>query len=183
MSLWLEVFCQNRLGQIAPEAMLAGIGKRLSVLTNVYCPDAEEELDRVLKRMKIRQDPNAKKVLFLHARQEAEKFIRIEYGPVSPEDEVVQEKVERLASLPNQTHPDLKRVRDFLKASQEAAAFQLMFSDMTSMGLPVAVAGAAWIAEIGNGIMRNDQGEWMLPTAHEVCYIYAEQGRPPQQAR
>ncbi len=183
MSLWLEVFCQQRLGKIEPEAMLEGIGKRLELLTYLYCPDDEEEPEVVLKRIKIRSDPKVPRVLYLHARKEPEKFIRIDYGPVSAGYEVVQEKLERLARLPDQANPDLQRVQEFLKATQEAVGFQLLFSDMDTMGWPVAVAAAAWIAERGNGIMRSDSGEWMLPSEREVAYIFDERPTsPPDQS-
>src|SRR5260221_4707317 len=124
--------------------------------------------------MKIREEPSQAGLLLIYARKEPEKVLRTQYRPVPASHDVVQEKLERIADLPNQADPTLKRVRDYLNETQADAAFQIMFSDMHTMAWPVAVAAAAWIAEIGNGIIRTDDGEWMLPDEHDVAYIFNE---------
>jgi hypothetical protein len=175
MSLWLEVFCQNHLDEISPEALSTGIAKRLATLTYLYCPDDEEEPDVVLKRLRIRTDPTLPDVFFIHARWEPERFIRMDRCRASTAREDVKEKLERLNRLPNQEDPDLKRVLQFLNATKESVALELKYSDTQTMGWPVAVAAAAWIAEIGSGMIRSEDGEWMISTAHEIAYIFDEQ--------
>src|SRR5438876_3406672 len=111
MSIWLEVFCQNRLGEIDSEAMRLGIATRLTALTYLYCPDDEEEAGVVLSRLLVKMDTRRRGLFFLHARKEPEKFIRVERFGVNIGHEDVREKLERLELIQDQENLDLKRVR------------------------------------------------------------------------
>jgi hypothetical protein len=174
MSIWVEVYCQNRLGEFRPEDLLLGIAQRLKNLTYLYCPEDEEEPEIVLKRLRFMVNVEHPDMILLYARREPEKFIRIDRYRVNVQDEDVQEKLYRLDTLPDQENPGQQFVRHYLHNVQEIISIQLMFSDPETMSWPVTIAAAAWFAELGNGVIWSDSGEWMIPANAGVTYIFDE---------
>ncbi len=86
-----------------------------------------------------------------------------------------------LARLPDQTEPNLLRVQEFLRVARSSAGFQLLYSDLETMAWPVVMAAAAWLAETADGIVRADDGTWLLPGDSELTTIFEE--HPQQQKR
>ena len=170
MSIWIRVFCRETVSRATPEEMRAGIARRLELLTYLFCPEDEEEPGDVLGRLRIENcsEGDAFGVFLLHYRRDGGPPIRAErwYGPAKEE-----EVEERLEDLEGREGPAADRVRAMLAQARESIAFDLKLSHAQGMGWPLAVAGAAWLAEIGQGLIHAEGTGWMSPKGNEVEFI------------
>ena len=105
---------------------------------------------------------------FLHYRRDGGPPIRAErwYGPAT--DEEVED---RLEDIEDQQGFAADRVRAMLAKAGESIAFELKVSHAQGMGWPLAIAGAAWLAEIGQGLIHAEGSGWMAPTCAEVEFV------------
>lgn len=176
MSIWLDALCRNSLGEINPDDLRNGIAKRLRALTYLYCPEDEEEPDVVLSRMRIEAFAQRQGVWILYARKEPDRFIRIERSRVNSNHEEIQEQLQRLDDLADQERPELQQIREFLYSVKEVFLIELKSSDLETMAWPVAVAAAAWFAEMGSGFIRNEDNQWLVPNNRDVTLIFNPTG-------
>jgi hypothetical protein len=170
MSAWVRVFCRNSVAQTRPEDLTAGIGQRLRLLTFLYCPDKEEPPEAVLSRLTVTtlSTDSDFRVWALRWRPEPNPFIRVERWTGERAESEIGECRARLAGHPG---ADVAAVRAALDATVETVGFELKQSDLNTMGRPVAVAAAAWLAERADGLIHAESEGWLKPTPREVKRI------------
>ena len=144
--------------------MRAGIASRLTPLTYLLCPEEEEEPEDVLARLRV--DQINEDVLHIFYRTD-EHFIRVDRSSGMKAEREVREVLEEF--LPP-SGPGVGTVRDILSKCVETIGFELKLSDARGMGWPLAVGGAAHLAQAGNGIIYAHDA-WMLPSGKEVEII------------
>ena len=144
----------------------AGIRQRLRLLTPLFCPDNEEDPDIVLSRLRI--TPRGVDLLEIYYRADTERFIRVERWAG---DGAAEEVAEALEDLEDAAGPGAAQVRAILVQTVETIAFELKLSDAQGMGWPLAIAGAAKLAERCGGVIYADDSGWMVPSGNEVDFL------------
>lgn len=91
-------------------------------------------------------------------------------------DQTREEVADRLELLEDETHPALVQIRNLLTAVQESIGFDLKVDQPEGMRWPVALAAAAWFAEMGAGAILVDgyMSGWWLPKGKEVDWLVRE---------
>jgi hypothetical protein len=173
MSSWVRVFVGNPV-DLTPDSLRGGIAHRLELLTYLFCPEDEEDPEDVLSRLTI-QSVSTKSgdlAYALRYRAGSGHFIRLDRttDPLAIEGEIS----EFLELLENRTEPEASRVRSALQSVRETYALDLKASDLNSMGWPLAIAAAAFLADEGAGIIQADGSGWMLPHGREVSWVLNE---------
>ena len=173
MGVWVSVFCRSTVGQTRPDELAAGIGQRLKLLTFLYCPDKEEAPEAVLSRLAVTPlgSNGDFRAWALRWRPEPDPFIRVNRWAGEKAAGEIAERRERLARQPV---AEVAVVRAVLDAAIETVGFELKQSDLDTMGWPIAVAAAAWLAERGDGLIHADTEGWLKPTRGEVERILPE---------
>ena len=164
----IVVFVRTPLGALDPALVARGIHERLPLLTALFCPEHEEPPDEVLERMRI--ESSGKAALTIRWRPPRSRFpLRVDLvkGPKSR-----RRIADKLAVLQReysaaQTAP----VRKALARAIECVGFFLSPIDRRGMGWPVALAAAAKLADVGNGIIGTSDQGWMVPDGNEVSWI------------
>jgi hypothetical protein len=136
------------------------------VVTYLFCPDEEEEPEDVLARLRV--DAENSDNLRIFYREEADRYIPVERYSGDRAEEEVEEAIEDLERYPDQ---DAQRVRESLSGIVETIGFELKYSDVEGMGVPVAVAAAAKLVDLFGGIISADDYGWMVPSGNEVEII------------
>ena len=162
MSIWVRTFATRAIGPLDAESMRAGIASRLTLLTYLLCPDEEEEPENVLARLRVHQISEDTLNIFYRV---DEHFIRVDRWAGGQAEREVQEF---LAEILRPTDPGVDTVKEILSKCVETVAFELKLSDARGMGWPLAVGGAAHLAQTGNGIIYADDVGWMVPSGKEV---------------
>ena len=173
MAFWVRAFCRKTVGATRPEELTAGIGQRLSLLTALYCPDKEESPKTVLARLTVAplRGESGFQAWVLRWQPEPNPFIRVERWTG---DRAQSEIAEIRARFSGRSGGEVETVRAVLDAAIETVGFELRQGDLDTMGWPVAVAAAAFVAERGDGLIHADTDGWSKPTAREVKRILAD---------
>ncbi len=171
MSIWIRAVCTPRV-QLDEAGLQSAIAKRLKWLTYLFCPEEEEEPDDVLARLRVEKYEGSRGPIFnLHYRTDTG-FISCD----SYLDADAQEEVEELREfIEERQGPDAEKVRAVLSKAVQTVGFELKASDARSMGWPLAIAAAAWIAEEGAGLLQADGQGWMAPSGSEVEMLLGEE--------
>ena len=167
------MYCCRSVAKLQPEGMVLGIESRLRLLTFLYCPDIEEPADLVLKRIQVssRTEPGEFHVWDLRWRPEPAPRIRIERWDGNRASKEVQEALSALTRRDDAAASEIKSV---LESTIETVGIELKQSDLNTMGWPVAIAAAAWIAEQGQGLIHAQTDGWLRPTPKEVKRLLAD---------
>lgn len=174
MSVWVRALNRIPIPELTRESLHSGIAKRLTLLTYLFCPEEEEDPDVLLGRLQIEDvsEPSGNLVWLLHYRPDLEEFLRLERWQ---DPEMVRVEAEELAEfLEDHTGEGLDEVRALLGAATESFALELKARDLSSMGWPLAIAAAAFLAETGQGLLQADGSGWMRPTNKEVAWLAEE---------
>ena len=174
MSIWIKVFCQDSIASVTPEDLITGIAKRLVLLTYLFSPDEEEDPDEVLERLRIENQSKSEgfHVFQIFYAKKSNQFIRVErWAGIT----AVEEAHESLDMLADERGEAVERVRDMLKHSTESVGFELKVRDANSMGWPVSIAAAAWLAERSQGVIYAEGSGWMVPSPREVEFLLREE--------
>ena len=163
MSIWVRTFLPKPLGPLDPNVCRSGITQRLALLTYLFCPDEEEEPEDVLDRLRIEAENSDN--LRIYFRAEADRFVPVKRYSGDSADEEVKEALEDIARYPD---AGADRVREVLSRTVETVGFELKYSDVEGMGVPVTVAAAAKLAELVGGVISADDYGWMVPSGNEV---------------
>jgi hypothetical protein len=158
MSFWITVYCTKILSPLTADDLQRGV-KRFDFASIAELFDLTEEEG--------------------YAAEEALRFepIRggfvLHYRPHDPGWGIGMDRVtgavargcgkEALEQTLDGSEP--ARVREVLSTVEDHIAFALKVEDYshTSMGFPIAWYTAMWLAELGVGLVRVDQGEWWDP--------------------
>lgn len=169
MSIWVRTFSPKPLGPLDPKVFHSGISQRLSLLTYLFCPDEEEEPEDVLARLRIEVEDSDN--LNIYYRADADRFIPVERFSG---DNAAEEVAEALEAIEQNQDAGAARVREVLARTVETIGFELKYSDVEGMGVPVTVAAAAKLAELVGGMINADGYGWMVPSGNEVDFILDE---------
>src|SRR5262245_5942992 len=81
MSFWVCAYCNESVASITPRQLREGIGKRLHLLTYLFCPPNEEDPDSVLRRLRIENSGTANaefQTYLMYYQEDSPLFIRID---------------------------------------------------------------------------------------------------------
>lgn len=173
MSIWIKVYCQDSVASITPEDLSAGIAKRIRLLTYLFAPEEEEDPDEVLERLRIENHGKAEgfHVFQISYRKHSSQFIRVERWAGITAVEEAHESLDMLTDEPGEA---VESIRSMLKHSTESIGFELKVRDANSMGWPVSIAAAAWLAERSQGVIYAEGSGWMVPSPREVEFLLRE---------
>jgi hypothetical protein len=165
MSIWVRALCRKSVASVTPAKLKTGIVKRLELL--MYMFDDAEDPEQVMKSLRVENASRGKgfSVCLIHYRPHDEHFIRAERWSGK---EAVNEVTELKESLEGQRSQAVKRINALLGGVKETVAFELKLSDAQGTGWPVSLAAAAWLSEIGDGLIQADESGWYAPTDLEV---------------
>lgn len=172
----IVVFAQVFLAFITPEALLSGIGERLTLLTYLFCPEKEEQPDDVLARLHVR--PNAESARgfeswLLQYGRTHNAVMRIERSaldtPATPFRLSGQENVAHTTRVYRRLEPrGGKQVEAVLDNVHDVVFITMTKRAAETMAWPVGVGAAAWLAAQGSGVLFAQGAGWLVPTAKEV---------------
>jgi len=168
MSIWVRTFCRKPLSKISPDQFATGIAKRLKALiTHFHLENAPpaatimrdlrvEDLSRngVFSKLRLRLDEQNTRLPFER------------WTGTACEEEVN----ESLSHLADRQVPEAREVESILRHVCESIACEVDDEMVDGLGSPLAVAAAAYLAEIGDGVIEV-QGAWMLPSEHEIRFL------------
>ena len=167
MSFWIHAFCNESVASVTPDELAAGIAKRLTLLTYLFCPPNEEEPAEVLQRMRIENttQDGVFQAFLIRYRADSPTFIRadryVDRGGIAELDE----------ALASRSEPVLPDIRQRLAKAKEDVAFCLKAADVDGMGFPLAIAAAACLVEKAGGFIQSGTYSWMVPDRKEVRII------------
>jgi len=169
MRVYVRTFCRNSVASATPDAMQVGIAERLDDLLSQLCQNDEAAAEAILGRLRIENESesNSFEVFHLHFRQDAAHSIRVERWAGYSASVQVQEYL----GLVDDSEPAAAIILDHLSDATEIVTFELSVRDAETAGLAVTIAAAAWLAEIGDGIVHADDLGWMLPAGKEVRFL------------
>jgi len=168
MSIWVRAVCTKSLGEVTPEDLRAGVADRLERLAAFYGePDPAETLGR-LRVERAGHDERAE-VFLLHYRPDDDHFLRVERW--TEPARVKEETVELMAELEDCDEEGVDDVRACLERAVETTALELKISDAEGIGWPIAIATAATLAALGEGLIQADAEGWMAPRGLAVDHL------------
>ncbi|PQO34626.1 hypothetical protein DTL21_14050 [Bremerella cremea] len=166
MSIWVRAYLHQPSGTQVAELLSQGIAQRLPLLTFLFSPEAEEEPEDVLERLRVQ--PDGDKDWEIYYRDDPDWFLPVERFTGEAAQEEIEEALEELEDY---SHLETEPVREFLAGVVETIGFELKLSDAEGMGTPVAIAAATKLVETFGGIVSADGYGWMLPSGNEVDVI------------
>jgi hypothetical protein len=174
MSSMIFVFAPTSLAWVIPEALVAGVGERLALLTYLYCPESEERPDDVCKRLRVTmQGEGAFDTWLLRYGRVHNAQMRIHRvareSPATPFRRSGAEDVAYMASLRRDLEPRAgTEVRRVLDSAHDVVTIAMTARAAQRMAWPVGVAAAAWLAARGDGLLHAPGSGWLAPTPKEV---------------
>ena len=170
MSIWVRVVLSNPLGDtLSATNLREGIAERLTLLTYLFCPEDEEDPKDVLNRLQI--EPIRDDRSFLLKYRLDDLFIRLDIGG----GDIEEERQELESNLEGLAGHGVRVVKEALSATREIAAFALKAHDLDSMGWPLTIAAAAYLADKGGGLIQADGRGWMRPTEKEIEFVLEDE--------
>jgi hypothetical protein len=163
----VRAFNPAAVGPLSADVLQQGIAQRLKLLTYLLCPDAEEDPEQVLQRMRIDIDgPNAAVIRYRPPRSKYPLRVTRFVGAA------LEEQV-KMAEFGLRQYPagTTGRARAALSETIECVGFSLSTVDRYGMGWPLAIAAAAKLAELGNGVIDTNDFGWVVPNGDEISWI------------
>jgi hypothetical protein len=158
MSIWVNVYCQKRLGRINPADLVAGIKARLEIFSDLFAQEDPREVCSRLRVDEIRRDEESQ-LLHLHYLDDRVPIVIDRSGN---QNEVLGEIEEYLEeAFTDRDGDDERLVREHLGNVVETFRFCLKQCHADGMGTPLVYAATAWLADQGNGLLRADEQGWM----------------------
>jgi len=170
MRVYVRTFCRNSVASKTTDAMQVGIAERLDDLLSQLCQNDEPAAEDILGRLRIENESesNSFEVFHLRYHDDSDHLITIERCEGYSALVQIQEY---MAHIRYHTDPGGVIIRDHLSSAVETVSFEMELTDAEGTGLAVAMAAAAWLAEIGNGIIHAQDLGWMLPEGKEVRFL------------
>ena len=167
MSIWIRAACTSRV-ELDAAKVRSAIARRLERLTHLFCPEEEEDPRDVLARLRVETYHGSRGlVLDVYYRADPTCISCDSYH----DDDATEEVEELLERIEEQDGDAANRVRAVLARTVQTVGFELKASDARSMGWPVGIAAAAWIAEEGGGLIQADGQGWLAPSGDEVEFL------------
>jgi hypothetical protein len=138
-------------------------------------PEIGDQSEWIARHLRISPLPEGAEFrqLRIHYRQQRDIPIRVERWA---DPDMVQEEVDELLEfLVDADDLAVGPVRELLYGATEVVVFELRMSQVEDLGWPLAVAAAACLAELGDGLVQADGRGWMEPTATEVRRLLDEE--------
>jgi hypothetical protein len=164
MGIWIRAVCVKSVAQVTTlqlrnafkdsDFMAMAESQELQVVEGL---DAEKNL-----RFESIGDDDFD-VWLLHYRKDNDHFIRIERWHGEKCAEEIAELQEELGDTKGEA---ARRVRQVLQEATESVGFELKASDAASMGWPLALEAAMWLAKRGQGLVEAEGG-WFDPVSWE----------------
>ena len=172
----IAVFTRTTLQDVTPEALAAGIGERLAVLTALYCPLDEERPEVVLERMRITPAPGSERGFGRwHVRYGRAHNALIAVARTACESSATAfrwsgaENVAHAVRIYSEVEPrGLREVGAVLEHAHDVASITMTKRAAQRMAWPVGVAAAAWLAARGDGVVFAPGSGWLMPTPTEA---------------
>ena len=155
MSIWVSVYCRKNLGSIKPDRFVGAIKERIETFSNLY---AREDPDETLQRLRVERAPGATALLHLHYREDNVPVVIDRVRGQKLVAGYVEEYLEE--GFRTRKGKRAARVRAHLAGVNEIINFCLKQSHSDGMGTPITYAAAAWLAEVGDGLVRIDYWGW-----------------------
>jgi hypothetical protein len=169
----IVVFVRTPLGELDPALVAKGLHERLTLLTYLFCPEHEEPPNDVLKRTRIESlGDDSLTIRWRPARSRFPLRVDLVKGR-----RLRSRTIDRLAALQrgvdsgDYSDAQTRRVRNALAQAAECVGFFLSPVDRRGMGWPVAIAAAAKLAYVGDGVIGTNDSGWMVPDGNEVSWI------------
>lgn len=161
MSIWVSVYCRKRTGTIKPASLVAAIKDRVGRFSYLY---AREDPEETLARLRVEsfKQPTGPALLHLHYLEEGPPIV---IDRITRPQEVAGDVREYLEEeFHGRTGKEVDLVRAHLSTVVEIASFCLKQMHADGMGTPLTYAAAAWLAELGDGLVRVDEQGWLRLT-------------------
>lgn len=165
MSFWVHAFCERSASLLSPRDFQAGIARRLEILTDLFCPDVEEDPEEVLRRLRVEDHsatPGVFQAYLIKYRSDAPTFIRVDRNDRGAIAELEAD------FLAGRSEPGIDVIRRALASATEDVSFCLKSYDLAGMGFPIAIAAAAYVIEEKGGLIQSGTYSWMVPDGNEV---------------
>lgn len=161
MSAWITVYCADSLRTLTASQLLDGIrGKDAYALAGVDYPTLAEDYGAeashatdLARTLAVRALDNDAGYEVTYRDDSRPVFLRQWRKPDRVAEEV-REVTERPEQLPQQ-------VVDLLSKTQEVVGVEYAPQSSDEMGIVVAYEVARYVAQVGAGIIRTDEGRWL----------------------
>jgi len=160
-----KTFCEQSTASLTADELQTGISKRLELLTSLFCPEDEEDPDRVLGRLRIESGSVGEgfEEFLLYYRADEQSFIPM----VRYDRGGVLELLEELSPA-SQGDRRLSSIIERLSRVTEDVSFCLKDYDVQGMGFPLSIAAAAYLVERAGGLIQSGTYSWMIPKGNQV---------------
>jgi hypothetical protein len=158
VSIWVSVYCRKPIGKVKPAHLVRAVKERADRFADLY---AREDPEDALSRLHVEEYKGAAGPPLLHLHY-------LEEGPPIVVDRVTN--AEEVAGCVREYLEEFFRgrkgkqaslVRSHLREAVEITSFCLKQRHADGMGTPLTYAAAAWLAEVGDGLVRADEVGWM----------------------
>jgi hypothetical protein len=161
MAAWLTVYCKRSLAHVTAAA-IAGALADADLHTRAEGYDLpEEQADAALANLRVEAMDSSDG-----------RFCKVSYRPGqsrplfvyrwAAKDGVDEELAEALEDL----SPDAELIRPVLAQTVEVAAVELGWNQVEDMGLVLGVEIARYLAEQGEGLLKDQEDDWWLLDGH-----------------
>ena len=167
------VFVRTPLRAIDPELVGNGIHERLTALTSLLHPQQAEPPDKVLERIRVESlGDDSLTIRWRPARTRFPLQVDLVTGRRFRSRTTHQlATLKRCVNLGDYSDAQAGPIRNVLAHAIECVGFYLSPVDRRGMGWPVAIAAAAKLAEVGNGVIGTSDSGWMVPDGYAVRWI------------
>jgi hypothetical protein len=167
MGVWIRAFINQPAGKLSTETTKKSIEDRLALLNSLFCPDEEEPIADVLKRLTL--EAEKEDLLKIGYRKDAVPKLLLERWKAEKAKKKVDELLENMPSA-----AAYQPIRKSLKECVETLGLRLTQKDVKGMGLPVAVSALHhWAWSFKGQIHIEDRG-WYQPTEKELKLLVEE---------
>lgn len=158
MSIWVSLYCRDRVGRINPPELVAAIKDRLDFFSDLFAQEDAEEVRSRLRVDEFRGNEDSQ-LLHLHYLEDGPPIVIDRVGNLDEVSGMVKEYLEE--SFKSREGDKENLVRAHLVKAVEAFHFCLKQRHADGMGTPLVYAAAAWLGKKGDGLLRADYQGWM----------------------
>ncbi len=161
MSAWLSVYCRRSVTDIRRIDLLKALELADPYLAaEAYGIEDEAVVDTALAQLRL--EPTSAdefRIFELHYRPAPSRPVVID-RKASPSEVQMLVQEELSESLAAAEGLGAERIRGHLAGVQEIVDFELGFQQLEDMGMVFCVQLARWIAELGEGYVKDQNGIW-----------------------
>jgi hypothetical protein len=161
VSIWVSVYCRERIEEIDPATLVAEIRERAIDFSDLF---AQEDPEDALSSLRAEEysRPGSSPLFHLHYLNDGPPVV---IDRVSEPEQVAGEIQEYLEeNFQGRTGKGAALVRTHLSNVVDIIHFCLKQRHADGMGTPLVYAAAASLADVGDGLVRADEQGWMQLT-------------------